>query len=139
VTGEDESMTGIDLVLQLQSSGETTDHPLGAVPTTPGRHEVDVVVPTGIPRSFSMATSYFFRVDQRRTRRVAASDHFPVDVVARPQDVFWPDGPRDRPVADLSVVVDTDVVAVGDIVTGQVLVSGGDGDSRSRSVRRSTA
>ena len=91
ITGEnDETMQHVELLLRL---GDNQTWPLAQLPATLGRHEVTVELPTGLPPS-SEYTTYFFVAKPLRSRGTAVEVLAPVNVVSRPEDLFWPDRPR---------------------------------------------
>jgi hypothetical protein len=107
ITGEDdETMQHIELLLRLNLD---QTWPLAELPATLGRHEVTVEMPTPL-----------------RSRGTAVEVLAPVDVVSRPEDLFWPDRPRAR--SDwpgVSIQLDAETVDMGASITGRVLAAAG--------------
>jgi hypothetical protein len=113
VVGEDDG-TGerIEVLLALNVQ---TKWPLGELPATVGRHELEVEIPVGIPPS-SKYTEYVFKGVLHRSKGTGADAVSLVDVVARPEDLFWPDGPRAQ---GPEIVLDADPVNIGDTLGGR--------------------
>jgi hypothetical protein len=123
ITGEDdETMQRIELLLRLNVN---RTWPLAQLPATLGRHEVTVELPTGLPPS-SEHTEYFFVAKPLRSRGTAVEVLAPVNVVSRPEDLFWPDRPRaqsDGP--GVSIQLDAETVDMGASISGRVLAAAG--------------
>src|SRR3954454_15187280 len=123
ITGEeDETMERIDLLLRLNLR---QTWPLAELPATLGRHEVTVEMPTALPPS-SEHTEYFFVAKPLRSKGTAVEVLAPVNVVSRPEDLFWPDRPRmqsDGP--GVSIELDAETVDMGTSITGRFLAAAG--------------
>jgi hypothetical protein len=120
--GNDETMQHVELLLKL---GDNQTWPLAKLPATLGRHEVTVELPTGLPPS-SEYTAYFFVAKPQRSRGTAVEVLAPVNVVSRPEDLFWPDRPRaqsDGP--GVSIELDAETVDMGASISGRVLAAAG--------------
>lgn len=131
VSGEDDgTVTQIDLA--LKQSGHTLDtpvlHPLGQVPTTTGLHRIEVTIPQDLPPSCLGFVDYAFRADLQRSKGIGSTADVRVDVIALPQHLWWPDGPRSGSAgADdvrITVLLDADTAAIGGAVSGRVEVRG---------------
>ncbi len=123
ITGaDDETMQRIELLLRLNLN---QTWPLAELPAELGRHEVTVELPTGLPPS-SEHTEYFFVAKPQRSRGTAVEVLAPVNVVSRPEDLFWPDRPRaqsDGP--GVSIQLDAETVELGASISGLVLAAAG--------------
>jgi hypothetical protein len=123
ITGEDdETMQHVELLLRLNLDQEW---PLAQLPAALGRHELTVEMPTGLPPS-SEHTVYFFVAKPSRTRGTAVEVLAPVNVVSRPEDLFWPERPRaqsDGP--GVSIQLDAETVDMGTSISGRVLAAAG--------------
>jgi hypothetical protein len=132
VNGEDDGTAErVDVELALTGWGGTEQPvvwPLGQVPPIVGKHELVVMIPTGLPPSCAQYAEYRFKATLHRTKGVGSDAASVVDVIARPQDLFWPDGSRSGTDGDkatwLEINVDVEVVAAGSAVTGQVSAAG---------------
>jgi hypothetical protein len=123
ITGEDdETMQHIELLLRLNLN---QTWPLAQLPATLGRHEVTVEMPTGLPPS-SEYTEYFFVAKPLRSRGTAVEVLAPVNVVSRPEDLFWPDRPREQSDGPgVSIQLDAETVEMGASISGRVLAAAG--------------
>jgi hypothetical protein len=130
VRGEDDgTMERVEVVLRMMGWGGDgkTRWPLAELPPTLGRHELTVTIPTGLPPACAKYVEYSFESELHRTKGTNSTAASVVDVVARPADLYWPEGPRsgqDGP-DDVRITIELDgddVVAVGDALTGRVVV-----------------
>lgn len=74
---------------------------------------------------------YTFEAELHRSKGTNSTAASIVDVAARPEDLYWPDGPRsghDGPADNLRIAIELDAeddaVGVGDALTGRVVVHG---------------
>jgi hypothetical protein len=68
--------------------------PLGEIPTTLGRHVLEVTLPAGLTPSCSGYADYTFEAELHRSKGVGSTAASIVDVVGRPDELYWPDGAR---------------------------------------------
>src|SRR5437763_11868350 len=95
VKGEDDGTAErVELELVLTGSGMTTPQkwPLGEVPAVVGQQETTVTIPTGLPPTCAKYAEYAFKATLHRSKGMASEAQSIVDVIARPEDVYWPDG-----------------------------------------------
>lgn len=128
VEGEnDGSVEGIDV--RLRYSGGLTEgyryHDLGEVPLDAGTHELTVMIPTGLAPSVARVNDYDFVAKTRRTKGLASDAVSPVDVISRPEDLYWPDGPRSgqdsgEDAVRIEIAVDAETADLGGTFTGTV-------------------
>jgi hypothetical protein len=100
--------------------------PLGELPTELGRHELAVTIPAELTPSCATYAEYTFESILHRTKGVASTAASRVDIVSRPQDLYWPEGERsgvDGP-DDVRITVELDAPAVdvGSTLTGRASV-----------------
>ena len=114
-------MTGLGL-------DKTAKWPLAEVPATVGLHTVQVTIPTALAPACVTYAEYSFGAELHRSKGTNSTAGAVVDVVARPEDAFWPDGPRSGQDGPQDVVVtielDAESVPVGGTVSGRVTVVG---------------
>ncbi|MEN0015837.1 MAG: hypothetical protein AAGC46_20900, partial [Solirubrobacteraceae bacterium] len=128
VEGEDDgTLEAIDLKLRYTGdiTGAYTYTDLATVPTEPGVHELTVTIPTGLPPSVARVNEYVFLAKVRRTKGVEADALSPVDVIGRPEDLYWPDGPRGgqhngEEIVRIEITVDSETVELGGSISGTV-------------------
>lgn len=117
VEGEsDGTVERIEVSLKL---GENMRWPLTDVPTTVGRHELEVLIPAEAPPT-SRYSNYYFVGKPHRTKGIASEAMCPVRVIGHPDHVYWPDEPRsgsDEP--GLSVMLEQEAVNAGGAVSGR--------------------
>ncbi len=133
VNGEDDGTADrIEITLELLSGGgvHAQSWPLGEVPATLGKHETTVTIPTELPPSCAQLAEYAFEATLHRTKGIGSSAKSVVDVVARPEDVYWPEGPRSgvesESATGLQISLDAALVAAGSSVSGRVHSSTGE-------------
>jgi hypothetical protein len=131
VRGEDDgTMQHIEVYLRMLGWGAEgkARWPLAELPPTVGRHELTVTIPTGLAPACAKYVEYSFEAELHRTKGTNSTAGSIVDVVARPEDLYWPDSPRSGQEGDdaarISIELDAegDVVAVGGTLTGRVVV-----------------
>jgi hypothetical protein len=119
----------VELVLTGQGMSAPQKWPLGEVPAVVGLQETVVTIPTGVPPACATYAEYAFKATLHRSKGMGSDAQSIVDVIARPEDVYWPDGPRSGfdgdKTASLDITVDSDVVAAGTDVTGRVTTTDG--------------
>jgi SpoOM protein len=127
VRGEDDgTVERMDVSLERSGvvDGKAT-WPLGEIPATVGVHELQVSIPIGLAPS-SRYTEYVFAGKLRRTKGTGSDAVSLVDVVSRPEDLYWPDGPRsgrEGPAdATIAVELDADPADIGSTLTGRAVV-----------------
>jgi hypothetical protein len=100
--------------------------PLGEVPTTLGRHVLEVTLPAGLTPSCSGYADYTFEAELFRSKGVGSTAASIVDVVGRPDELYWPDGARsgqDGPDdVRITLELDAETVSVGAALTGRATV-----------------
>src|SRR5947209_4785458 len=97
VKGEDDGTAQrVELELVLTGDGMSNPQkwPLGEVPAVVGQQETVVTIPTGVPPSCARFAEYAFKATLHRSKGIGSDAQSVVDVIARPEDVYWPDGPR---------------------------------------------
>jgi hypothetical protein len=115
VEGEsDGTAERIEVRLKL---GEHMSWPVADVPTTAGRHELEVLIPADAPPT-SRYSTYYWVGKLHRTRGIAAEAMCPVRVIGHPDHVYWPDGPH-RGSEEPGVLLDQDTVNAGGAVSGR--------------------
>ena len=128
VRGEDDGTPErVEVFLQMIGLGRDgkVKWPLGEVPTQLGRHELTVAIPAGLAPSCATYAEYTFEAILHRTKGTPSTAASRVDVVSRPEDVYWPeersgvDGPDD---VRITVELDAPTVDVGGSVTGRATV-----------------
>lgn len=131
VRGEDDgTMERIEVFLEMMGWGAEgkARWPLAELPPEAGRHELRVTLPTGLAPACTKYVEYTFEAELHRTKGTNSTAGSVVDVVARPEDLYWPAGPRsgqDGPDdVRISIELDAagDAVAVEDALTGRVVV-----------------
>ncbi len=131
VRGEDDGTPErIEVLLQMIGWGNDTivKWPLAELPPTLGVHRLDVTIPPGIPPACARYADYSFEAVLHRSKGTEAKAGSVVDVVARPEDLYWPEEPRagqDGPdEARIAIELDAadDVVAIGTPLTGRVTI-----------------
>lgn len=130
VRGEDDgTMERIEVYLRMLGWGGDgkLKYPLAELPAEVGRHELTVTIPTGLPPACAKYVEYTFEAELHRTKGTNSTAASIVDVVSRPEDTYWPDGPRagQEGPDDVRIAIELDgddVVAVGDALTGRVVV-----------------
>jgi hypothetical protein len=129
VRGEDDGTPErIEVFLQMIGWGNDSKvkWPLGEVPATLGTHTLEVTLPTGLAPSCAKYAEYTFNAELHRSKGVGSTAASMVDVVGRPEDLYWPDGPRagqDGP-DDVRIAIELDAptAAVGTALTGRATV-----------------
>jgi hypothetical protein len=129
VRGEDDGTPErIEVFLKMTGWGYDGKRtwPLGEVPTELGRHELAVTIPPELPPSCATYAEYTFESILHRTKGTPSNAASRVDVVSRPQDLYWPEGERsgsDGP-DDVRITIEVDAPAldVGATLTGRVSV-----------------
>jgi hypothetical protein len=128
VRGEDDGTADrVEVVLRLTGEGaERRDWPLAELPPTLGLHEIDVPIPIELPPSCSRYTEYSFQATLHRTKGIESNAGAVVDVVARPEDVYWPAGARSGQEgaddARIVIVIDSETVVPGSTLSGRVSI-----------------
>ena len=128
VRGEDDGTAErVDVVLRLTGEGaEPREWPLGEVPVTVGLHEIAVVIPTELPPACARYAEYGFEARLHRTKGVGSTAGAVVDVSARPEDVYWPEGARSgqdgEGDAQIAIELDSGSVAAGAALTGRATI-----------------
>jgi hypothetical protein len=131
VRGEDDgTMKHVEVFLQMMGGGldGKARWPLAELPPEVGRHELKVTLPTGLAPACARYVEYTFQSELHRTKGTNSTAASIVDVVARPEDLYWPEGPRSgqdgSDDARITIELDAadDAVAVGDALTGRVVV-----------------
>lgn len=89
--------------------------PLGEVPPQLGRHELEVELPGGLAPACVRLAEYSFCAELKVREGLGVTAAADVDVVARPEDLHWPEGPR----SEGELTLDADVVALGATVSGR--------------------
>lgn len=114
LTGEDDG-TGerVEVHLRFDSGGERQKLPLGELPATLGRHELDVVIPPGLPPSCGGFTEYCFVGILERTKGTPSEGVSPVRILGRAEDLYWPE---DR---GGTVQLDSHTADIGKSVSGR--------------------
>jgi hypothetical protein len=85
-------------------------------------------LPTGLTPACTRYAEYTFQAELHRTKGTNSTAASIVDVVARPADLYWPDGPRagqdgpDEARIAIAFDGDDDTVEVGTTLTGRVTV-----------------
>jgi len=90
--------------------------PLGELPPALGTHELPVVVPEGLAPACVRFSEYSFCAELKRSAGPGLTVAADVDVVARPEDLYWPEGER----GEGTIELDAEVVAIGGTVSGRV-------------------
>jgi hypothetical protein len=125
VRGEDDG-TADRVVVGLQMIGWGNDAKerwlLGELPPELGKHELEVRIPTGLAPACSRYAEYSFTAELVRTKGMSSDAASIVDVIARPEDLWWPEGPRSGGDAPVAIVFDEEVVALGGPLTGRVVL-----------------
>jgi hypothetical protein len=130
VRGEDDGTPErIEVLLQMIGLGREgkINWPLGEVPTVLGRHALAVTIPTELTPSCARFAEYTFEAVLHRSKGVGSTAASRVDIVPRPEDLYWPDGPRsgqDGSDDDVRITVELDAptVDVGAALTGRATV-----------------
>ena len=132
VRGEDDGTAQhVELFLQMTGLGleKPTKWPLAELLPTIGAHTVQVSIPTGLAPACARYAEYSFGAELLRSKGVNSTAAAVVDVVARPDDAFWPDGPRSGQDGPQNVAINIDLagesVPVGGTVSGSVTVVAG--------------
>ncbi len=130
VNGEDDGTADrVEITLELVGDGglHAESWPLGEVPAVVGRHETTVTIPPGLQPSCALFAEYAFAATLHRTKGVGSSAKSVVDVVARAEDVSWPEGSRSGLDGDfatgLAITLDDETAAAGASVSGRVYAS----------------
>lgn len=125
VKGEnDGTVEQIDLFLQRSQGMEA--FPLGTVPDVPGKHAIEVQIPAGLEPSVAEHIDWTVRAKANRNTGLNAEAFLPIDIVARPEDLPWPDGPRsgqDGDASTVEVLLEADTVDQGSNLTGIARIS----------------
>ncbi len=127
VRGEDDGTADrVEVVLRRTGvSAEPRGWPLGEVPPRVGLHEIEVQIPTELAPSCATYSEYSFYATLHRTKGIESSAASIVDVVARPEDIYWPDGPRSGLQggdARIEIELDEETISVGTPLTGRAIV-----------------
>jgi hypothetical protein len=131
VRGEDDgTMERVEVFLQMMGWGAEgkARWPLAELPAEVGRHELTVTLPTGLAPACARYVEYTFQAELHRSKGTNSTAGSIVDVVARPEDLYWPEGPRSgqegSDEARITIELDApdDAVAVGHTLTGRVVV-----------------
>jgi hypothetical protein len=130
VRGEDDgTVERIELVLQMTGWGndERVTWPLAEIPATLGAHTLEVEIPTGLAPSCAKYAEYRFLTTLHRTKGTGSEAASVVDVVARPEDLYWPEGERTGTEraddAEITVDLAEPHVAEGATLSGTVFVA----------------
>jgi hypothetical protein len=130
VRGEDDGTPErVEVFLQMIGWGNDgkVKWPLGEVPAKLGTHVLEVMLPAGLAPSCATYSEYTFNAELFRSKGVGSTAASIVDIVGRPEALYWPDGPRsgqDGP-DDVRVTLELDapVVSVGGApLTGRATV-----------------
>jgi hypothetical protein len=111
----------VDVFLRLTAFDVRRDWPLAEIPPTLGVHRVPVVLPTGLAPSCAKYAEYTFGAKVQRPGLCPDAASV-VDVIARPEDVHWPDGPRAE-AHGVDVALDAEAVDAGGALTGTVVAA----------------
>jgi hypothetical protein len=126
VQGEDDGTAErVELFLKLVGLGIDSKRtwPLAEVPKVVGRHELRVTIPPELPPSCASYAEYTFESILHRTKGTPSTAASRVDVVAREEDLYWPDGPRHGG-DGITVELDAETVEVGGVLTGRATTHG---------------
>lgn len=129
VKGEDDgSVDRIELSLVLSGFGADQDSwQLGPVPTSLGLHEVEVELPADLAPSCAGFVEYRFNAELFRTKGIGSDAGSVVDVIGRPEHVYWPEGPRagreGEDLAEIDVTLELETADIGGSVRGTVAVT----------------
>jgi hypothetical protein len=107
-------------------NGEKVKWPLGEVPLTLGSHELQVNMPTGLAPACSHYAEYTFETLLHRTKGTGSNAASIVDVVSRPEDLYWPEGSRNGQEgpddARVTIELDAETVSVGETLSGRAVI-----------------
>jgi len=129
VQGEDDgSVDRIELRLVMAGFGADQESwPLGPVPTELGLHELEVQLPADLAPSCADFVEYRFHAELFRTKGVGSDAGSVIDIIGRPEHLFWPEGPRagqdGADSAQIDVTLESETTEVGGSVRGTVAVS----------------
>jgi hypothetical protein len=129
VRGEDDgTVDRIELSLVMSGFGaDQRSWPLGLVPPSLGLHEIEVELPADLPPSCAGYVQYRFHAEMFRTKGIGSDSGSVVDVIGRPEHVYWPEGPRSgrdgEDLALIDVTLDRDTADIGGSVRGTVAVT----------------
>ena len=140
VRGQDDGTAQrVELTLSVATDNSTDKRTwgLGEAPATIGVHEVEVMIPTELPPSCARFAAYSFGAKLHRSKGFPSDAGALVDVVSRPQDAYWPEGPRTGQdgAADpqITIALDAPTVDEGTTLTGRVTIAAA-GDLRPEDV-----
>ena len=132
VRGEDDGTADrVEVALKLTGEGaEPREWPLAVLPATVGLHEIEIPIPAELPPSCARYAEYGFNATLHRTKGVESTAGAVVDVVARPEDAYWPAGPRSgqdgegegEGDARIAIELDSETVAAGTPLSGRATI-----------------
>jgi hypothetical protein len=118
VRGDDDG-TAERVVVRLECKGPGLDPPrswdLGEVPATVGRHELEVTIPAEAPPACAKYCEYRFLAELIRSSGINPDAAEFIDVIGRPEHLYWPEGPR-----GVGMTLDADTVELGGTVSGRI-------------------
>jgi hypothetical protein len=127
VRGEDDG-TQERLEVWLQMTGLGYDGKctwrLGELPVALGKQELEVMIPIEVAPACAKYAEYTFQAELFRSKGTNSTAGKRVDVVGRPEDLYWPEGPRSGSEGPddvrVTIALQDDAVVAGGTVSGQV-------------------
>lgn len=118
VGGADDGLSdGIEVYLRMLGwdNKRAFRRPLGSLPAALGTHDLEVEIPGDLAPACARHTEYDVVAELKRSAGRGVFAASVVDVIGRPEAVWWPEGER----AAGDVGVDREVIALGDTVSGR--------------------